>query len=178
MLAKAKIACGESDVVITDAEGYRLADSINVSVHLAGIREQGHSSLAADHVDPVNAAVHDPVNVPVRDSVTSRDPVNLAEGDPVTDADDPVGAPLDPATRSDDTVTDFEDPEARKDWIFRQIAAGRELRAPQIAEEIGCSEKTAKRDLDALKDEGQIKFVGAPRNGSYRIKEPTTQADA
>jgi len=42
------------------------------------------------------------------------------------------------------------------------------LEAP--ADELGCSERTVKRDLDALRD--QIEFEGAPKTGHYRLKQP------
>jgi len=59
----------------------------------------------------------------------------------------------------------------RQDWILRQLAEGRKLRAPAIARHFGCSIRTVERDLTALKKRGQIKFVGAARTGFYRPNE-------
>jgi hypothetical protein len=58
---------------------------------------------------------------------------------------------------------------ARHAWILQELAKGRRLKAPDVAEHFGCSVKTAQRDLTALKDEGKIEFVGSPRTGFYRI---------
>ena len=160
LLAEANIDCGEEDVILTDDEGYRLADSINLSVQFVSEAEQGHTDQGGDAFDPVTAAGCDPVNVPVRDPVKARDPVKRGDNDP-------VNVP----------VIDPDDPVSRRTWIVHQIASGRQLRAPQIAEEIGCSEKTAKRDLDSLKEEQQIEFVGAPKTGYYQLTRPA-QADA
>jgi hypothetical protein len=59
---------------------------------------------------------------------------------------------------------------ARHAWILQELAKERRLKAPDVAEHFGCSVKTAQRDLTALKDEGKIEFVGAPRTGVYRIR--------
>ena len=42
------------------------------------------------------------------------------------------------------------------------------MRAPGFAAELRCSERTVKRDLDALED--QIEFVGSPRTGHYQLR--------
>lgn len=57
------------------------------------------------------------------------------------------------------------------------MESGRELRVPQIANELGCSERTAKRDLDDLKDEKRIEFVGAPKTGFYKLSRPAHADD-
>jgi hypothetical protein len=59
----------------------------------------------------------------------------------------------------------------RRRWIVEQIEAGRQLRAPIVARELSCSLATAKRDLEALKGEGKIEFVGASRTGTYLLSE-------
>ncbi len=75
----------------------------------------------------------------------------------------------DPATGP---VTGDDDPAiARRTWILAELSKGRELRMPMIAHELHCSEKTAKRDLDALKASGKIKFVGPSKTGYYQITE-------
>ena len=51
-----------------------------------------------------------------------------------------------------------------------RLAAGHQLKAPAVAEQFDCSIKTAQRDLTALRDEGKIEFVGAPRTGYYRLR--------
>ena len=41
-----------------------------------------------------------------------------------------------------------------------------------VVKQFKCVVKTAQRDLTALKDEGIIEFVGAPRTGYYRLCQP------
>lgn len=51
-----------------------------------------------------------------------------------------------------------------------ELRKGRQLRAPEIATQLWCSAKTIKRDMEALRDAGQIEFVGPPKTGHYRLK--------
>jgi len=167
LLAVANIACGEMDVVLTDEEGYRLADSIKLSVQFDENKIQGHGEIKNEEADPVNAPDHDPVTA-------QGDPVN-PERDPVNDKSDPVNVPVsadgDPV---ESRLPDPDDQVARRAWILEQIASGRRFRVPQIADEIGCSKETVKRDLDALGN--QIEFVGAPKTGYYQIRPSQTDA--
>lgn len=68
-------------------------------------------------------------------------------------------------------VFDVRDDEAarRREWIIEQLKAGVQLKAPSVASHFKRSKKTAQRDLDALRDEGKIEFVGDPRTGYYRL---------
>jgi DNA-binding response OmpR family regulator len=59
---------------------------------------------------------------------------------------------------------------ARRKWIMAELAKERVLRAPAIAKESKCSTATVKRDLDALRKEGQIEFVGPAKTGFYRLR--------
>jgi hypothetical protein len=60
---------------------------------------------------------------------------------------------------------------ARHAWILQELAKGRRLKAPDVAEHFSCSVKTAQRDLTALKDIGKIEFVGAARTGHYSLRQ-------
>jgi hypothetical protein len=80
----------------------------------------------------------------------------------IRDMDDTSGVPNVP----DDAAG------TRRAWILRQLAEGHELQAPALAKKFKCSVKTAKRDLQALKKEGRIEFVGATRTGCYRLRKP------
>ena len=60
---------------------------------------------------------------------------------------------------------------ARREWIMAELAKDRVLRAPAIAKELKCSAATIKRDLDALRNEGRIVFVGPAKTGFYLLKE-------
>ena len=88
-------------------------------------------------------------DVPVNGSVDG--PVDLQDADPVSEAEDAAGA--------------------RQKWILEQVTKGRKLRAPGFAAELGCSDRTVKRDLDTL--EPHIEFVGSPRTGHYRLRKVT-----
>jgi CheY-like chemotaxis protein/biotin operon repressor len=99
-------------------------------------------SFGGDDV-PANGN-HDPVNVP---AIAEHDPAN----DPANGHDDPANP--------------------RRQWILAELGRGRQLRAPAIASELGCSAKTVKRELDGLRAEGRIEFVGPSKTGYYRLKE-------
>jgi hypothetical protein len=66
----------------------------------------------------------------------------------------------------------------RRIWILEQLAQGQRLKAPDVSKQFGCSARTAKRDLAALKDEKTIEFVGAARTGYYRLRRPSEPADS
>ena len=57
----------------------------------------------------------------------------------------------------------------RQKWFLEQLSGGKQIRASDLAIHWSISEKTAKRDIADLKRRGLIKFVGAPKNGFYRI---------
>jgi hypothetical protein len=67
----------------------------------------------------------------------------------------------------------------RRERILTLVRGGERLRVPGFAEKMRCSYTTAKREIDALKDEGHIEFVGAAKTGFYRLaniacnREPT-----
>jgi CheY-like chemotaxis protein len=58
---------------------------------------------------------------------------------------------------------------ARRDQILSLLRAGERLRVPGIAQKIGCSFTTAKREVDGLKAVGQIEFVGPAKTGYYTL---------
>jgi hypothetical protein len=62
------------------------------------------------------------------------------------------------------------DKAARAEWILRQLALGRPVRAYDVAERYRCSLVTGKRDMQSLVASGAIEFVGRRRTGYYRPK--------
>jgi len=76
-------------------------------------------------------------------------------------------------------VRNVRDDEAKKRraWILQQLSAGVRLKAPQVVDQFKRSTKTAQRDLDKLRDEGKIGFVGAPRTGFYQLCKPPRTAE-
>ena len=59
----------------------------------------------------------------------------------------------------------------RLQWFLNQLGTGRKVKAADIAVHWRVAEKTAKRDIAALKKHGIIEFVGPPKTGFYRIRE-------
>ena len=59
----------------------------------------------------------------------------------------------------------------RQQWFLNQLGAGNKVKAADVAARWNVTEKTAKRDISALKKHGIIEFVGPPKTGSYLIKE-------
>jgi biotin operon repressor len=107
------------------------------------------------------------------------DCISVQDGEPptealITDMELKSDVPNVP-DRADANVPDVPDvPDdaaaARRAWILLRLADGQQLQAPAIAEQLKCSTKTAQRDLQALKNEGRIEFVGPARTGYYRLK--------
>ena len=62
----------------------------------------------------------------------------------------------------------------RQRWFVERLASGAATRAADIAAQFQRHEKTAKRDIAELVEKGLIDFVGARKNGVYRLREPTT----
>jgi hypothetical protein len=146
-LREVGIECGPNSVIQSGGPGYRFAESLSVQ-----FADDENQEAVLGH----NSGDDDPVRDPVKHADSRGDTVS----DPV---DDPVAKP--------------DDPVARREWILRQAAAGRQLRAPHIAEALKCSTETAKRDLAALKDAKKIEFEGSPKHGFYRLTMPPAQAD-
>jgi hypothetical protein len=84
------------------------------------------------------------------------------------DAVDPLSGPVSgPVCDSDDPVT------ARRKRVLQAVIDGQKLRAPGIAKQVGCSVRTAKRDLEALNS--KVEFLGSPRTGHYRLRDGEEQ---
>ena len=58
----------------------------------------------------------------------------------------------------------------RQRWYLEALAAGKAVRADHLRRRWGVSEKTARRDVAALKERGMIEFVGPLRTGRYRLR--------
>jgi hypothetical protein len=65
---------------------------------------------------------------------------------------------------------------ARRAWLLERLRAGDRLQAPAVEQQFQCSLKTAQRDLQSLKDEGLIKFVGGRKLGYYCLASVTKPA--
>ncbi len=57
----------------------------------------------------------------------------------------------------------------RQDWFLILLQDTNDGRAEHIAAEFGVSLKTARRDIEKLKEVGKIRFVGAKKTGRYKI---------
>ena len=60
----------------------------------------------------------------------------------------------------------------RQRWLIDQLANGGRPKAGDVAAHFGVTEKTVRRDIADLKEQGFIEFVGAPKTGFYRLKGP------
>lgn len=63
---------------------------------------------------------------------------------------------------------------ARQRWFIAALEAGRDVTAPDLARRWSVSEKTARRDIAALRRRGVIEFVGAFRRGRYQLGRQKT----
>ncbi len=59
----------------------------------------------------------------------------------------------------------------RQQWFLNQIGEGKRVKSADLAHHWNVTEKTAKRDLANLKNQGMIEFVGSPKTGAYHLKE-------
>jgi len=71
----------------------------------------------------------------------------------------PVNVPVEGAALND-----------RQQWFLEQLSLGRSVKAVDIEVQWGVSEKTAKRDIAALRKRDLIVFIGAPKTGRYQLK--------
>ena len=102
--------------------------------------------------------------------------VQFVDEPAITDITD-IDASGDVRNVRDDDVRDVFDVRddasaSRQSWILQQLTEHVKLKVGDVARHFKCSERTARRDLTALKDEGKIEYVGAPRTGYYRLCQP------
>lgn len=132
-----------NDVVETTKAGYRLNARIVVKdLRNAGSRPSGNARPNGER-NPVNTGSDERVNGP--------------DGSANTGSDERVNAV------SDDPANE------KREQIMSLIQGGERLRVPGFAEKLRCSYTTAKREVDALKAEGLIEFVGPSKTGYYAL---------
>ena len=66
----------------------------------------------------------------------------------------------------------------RQQWFLNQLGAGKRVKSADLAHHWNVTEKTAKRDIADLKNQGMIEFVGSPKTGTYYLKECECNAQA
>ena len=137
------------------------------------LRQTNIECQREDVIQQTNRGYHfrDWISIQDRESVESSP---MLQGHENTDSpgDGPVNVPLNDPVDSNDVgpVSESVDPAvARQEWILEQVTKGRKLRAPGFAAELGCSDRTVKRDLGIL--EPKIEFVGSPRTGYYQLRQ-------
>ena len=59
----------------------------------------------------------------------------------------------------------------RQQWFIEQLKQGCQSKPADIVEKWGVVEKTAKRDISDLQKKGLVKFMGAPKTGTYLLIE-------
>lgn len=56
----------------------------------------------------------------------------------------------------------------RRRWAIDQLGTGRQLRREDLEKQFDVSPRTAKRDFQAMRDAGEVEFVGPAKTGHYR----------
>jgi len=92
-------------------------------------------------------------------SAIAHDPANEPANDPASNAGDPANGCIDDTT------------DGRRAWVIMELKSGRELRRGDLMTRFEVSESTAKRDLRALIEGGQVAFVGPTKTGHYELKD-------
>lgn len=78
--------------------------------------------------------------------------------------------PMNDRNRTDAVSTSADGLNPRQRWCLGMLSAGKEVRADDFRRRWSVSEKTARRDIAALKRRGMIEFVGPLRTGRYRLR--------
>ncbi|MBI4706194.1 MAG: putative DNA binding domain-containing protein [Deltaproteobacteria bacterium] len=60
----------------------------------------------------------------------------------------------------------------RQRWFINGLARGAKLNAVDLAHQFQKAMRTAQRDIATLQQTGRVEFVGAPKTGFYRLREP------
>lgn len=66
---------------------------------------------------------------------------------------------------------EVDEEHTRRSQILSALKNGRKLRTPALAAELECSIVTAKRELDALRAQGTVEFVGPAKTGAYPLRQ-------
>jgi CheY-like chemotaxis protein len=64
----------------------------------------------------------------------------------------------------------------RRERILQELRAGERLRLPALAQRLHCSQSTIKRDIEAMKADGKIEFIGPTKTGHYKTVEKRVMA--
>ncbi|MDL5055701.1 DNA-binding response regulator [Oscillatoria laete-virens NRMC-F 0139] len=57
----------------------------------------------------------------------------------------------------------------RQDWMLQLLKKSDKLRIPMVTERFGCDERTARRDIEVLREKHDIVFEGSPKTGYYKL---------
>jgi DNA-binding response OmpR family regulator len=154
---------GSSGAVIAEAIG--AGDQSAVASAVKKLRdkitkvmeEAGLSVEAEDVIENRGRGYRFTDNITVAGSADTPDEPATGDHEPASDPDDPAsGHPDDPTTR-------------RRAWIMTELKCGRDLRRADVMSQFGISESTAKRDLRALIEGGDVEFVGPTKTGHYEL---------
>jgi biotin operon repressor len=169
-LHNARIESNLDDVILGGGPGYRLSDSICVSVQSAF-----DEKLRDEVADTSALNVHDEADISTRNVPNVHDARRVAGTNVHDNACEDVHDVHDcEALRFEEKTGVVQDAGAsaeRRAWILSHLASGEQLRAPDIANRLNCTPKTIHRALASLKKEGRITFEGPPRTGFYRLVE-------
>ena len=68
-----------------------------------------------------------------------------------------------------DPIEIEDTPASRRQRILELLGDGGKLRSTCIANHLGCSLKTVKRELETLRLAGRIEFIGPSKTGTYQL---------
>lgn len=169
LLDELNIACDPCDVIENDRRyGYRFSGKIEARGHDESANRTARSDGDSVTTDgPVfqretrdrspETAEHGPVK--------QRGPVN----GPATASDGTVSGPDGTANGDDGSANPEDGADVRRRWVCEQLRARQQLRREDLELQFGVSARTAKRDFQALRDAGEVEFVGPAKTGHYRL---------
>lgn len=167
LLDELSIECGPCDVIENDRRhGYRFSSKIEARGH-----DEPASRAARSDRDPVTP--DGPVfRLETRDrgpETAERGPVKQ-RGPVIGRATGPDGTESGPdgtANGGDGTANHQDGADVRRRWVCEQLRARQQLRREDLELQFGVSARTAKRDFQALRDAGEVEFVGPAKTGHY-----------
>lgn len=162
LLDELNIECGPCDVIANDRRhGYRFSEKIEARSH-------DEPANRTDRSDRGPVTPDGPVFQRVTWGFGSEAEVHgpVKQGGPVSGPENARGGTV---NGTDGTVNADGPTNERRRWACEQLRAGHSLRREDLERQFGVSARTAKRDLLALRDTGEVEFVGPAKTGHYRL---------
>jgi predicted HTH transcriptional regulator len=124
--------------------GYPLPDWVELGAVMRVVFRPHPEVVAADSLADV------PINGP-------HVPINVPENLPGVPINVPISVPINVPINE------------RQRWFLEALNAGQTPKPSDLTARFKVTAKTAKRDIARLRDHGLVEFVGANKNGYYRL---------